>query len=128
MMCFPEGWTDPDVGKPGMWQGFPMRAKLRYWATPLASDGKGGRTNRGSLRRDADDLKKGRIRCPQYPYEFPRLAPARKWRKERLKALGNAVVPLQAWPLFQAMALMHEAVFGGRDDNSGGCGDIRSQS
>ena len=102
-MCFPEGWTDPGRGELGAWRGFPAKARLRASAAPAAS---------------------GRVECPQYPYEFPRLLPEREWRNERLKALGNAVVPLQVWPLFQAMAAMHRAIFGGGDDNSGGCGDI----
>ena len=129
LMCFPEGWTDPDCDEPGMWWGFPARERLRAWATPLASDCIGSKTGqRRSLRSDIYDLKHGKLECPQFPYEFPRVTKRTKWRVERMKALGNAVVSLQAYPLFQAIADMHEFIFGGDYDISCGCGDIRPQS
>ncbi len=40
----------------------------------------------------------------QYPYEFPRTTTGCKNRAKRLKALGNAVVPAQAYPFFKAIA------------------------
>lgn len=40
----------------------------------------------------------------QYPYEFPRTTTGGKDRTKRLKALGNAVVPAQAYPFFRAIA------------------------
>lgn len=40
----------------------------------------------------------------QYPFEFPRTATGCKDRAKRLKALGNAVVPAQAYPFFKAIA------------------------
>lgn len=40
----------------------------------------------------------------QYPYEFPRITTGCKDRAKRLKALGNAVVPAQAYPFFKAIA------------------------
>ena len=40
----------------------------------------------------------------QYPYEFPRTTTGCKDRAKRLKALGNAVVPAQAYPFFRAIA------------------------
>lgn len=40
----------------------------------------------------------------QYPYEFPRTTTGCKDRAKRLKALGNAVVPAQAYPFFKAIA------------------------
>ena len=39
----------------------------------------------------------------QYPYEFPRTTTCCKDRAKRLKALGNAVVPAQAYPFFRAI-------------------------
>ena len=40
----------------------------------------------------------------QYLYEFPRTTTGGKDRAKRLKALGNAVVPAQAYPFFNAIA------------------------
>lgn len=40
----------------------------------------------------------------QYPWEPPRLASGEKDRIARLKALGNAVVPQQAYPILKAIA------------------------
>lgn len=40
----------------------------------------------------------------QYPYEPPRTTTGCKDRAKRLKALGNAVVPAQAYPFFRAIA------------------------
>ena len=42
----------------------------------------------------------------QYDYEPPRLTERRDLRAKRLKALGNAVVPQQAAPLFRAIAVL----------------------
>jgi DNA (cytosine-5)-methyltransferase 1 len=39
----------------------------------------------------------------QYPYEFPRTTTRCPNRAKRLKALGNAVVPAQAYPFFRAI-------------------------
>jgi DNA (cytosine-5)-methyltransferase 1 len=39
----------------------------------------------------------------QYSYEVPRLATGVKQRVAKLRALGNAVVPLQALPVFTAI-------------------------
>ena len=39
----------------------------------------------------------------QYPFEPPRTTPGCKDRAKRLKALGNAVVPAQAYPFFRAI-------------------------
>ena len=39
----------------------------------------------------------------QYHYEFPRTTTGCKDRAKRLKALGNAVVPAQAYPFFRAI-------------------------
>ena len=43
----------------------------------------------------------------QYPYEPPRTTSGCKNRAKRLKCLGNAVVPAQARPFFEAMASIY---------------------
>lgn len=50
----------------------------------------------------------------QYPYEFPRTTTGCKDRAKRLKALGNAVVPAQAYPFFRAIAEIERIV---KEDN-----------
>lgn len=39
----------------------------------------------------------------QHPWEPPRIATGVKDRVAKLKALGNAVVPAQAYPIFRAI-------------------------
>ena len=46
----------------------------------------------------------------QYPYEFPRTTTGCKNRAKRLKALGNAVVPAQAYPFFRAITEIERIV------------------
>ena len=48
----------------------------------------------------------------QYPYEPPRTCKNVPNRAKRLKALGNAVVPQQAAPIFRAIAEMENAIRG----------------
>jgi DNA (cytosine-5)-methyltransferase 1 len=46
----------------------------------------------------------------QYPYEPPRTVTKCADRAKRLKALGNAVVPAQAFPFFHAFTIMNEVL------------------
>lgn len=47
---------------------------------------------------------------PQHSWEPPRVATGIKNRPARLKALGNAVDPLQALPVLYAIRVIHEAL------------------
>ena len=47
---------------------------------------------------------------PQHPWEPPRIATGVKDRVAKLKALGNAVVPAQAYPIFKAIRETEEAI------------------
>lgn len=46
----------------------------------------------------------------QYPWEPPRIATGVKDRVNKLKALGNAVVPAQVYPVFRAIRETEEAI------------------
>ena len=60
-------------------------------------------------RTDISDVKHGLV-SDQYPYEFPRTVKGGNNRAARIKALGNAVVPQQAYPFFRAIAEMDAAI------------------
>ena len=79
--------------------------------TSSASDCQGshGGGQGKSLRTDVSDVKHGLV-SDQYPYEFPRTVKGGKNRAARIKALGNAVVPQQAYPFFRAIAEMDAAI------------------
>ena len=46
----------------------------------------------------------------QYPFEFPRTTTGCKNRAKMLKALGNAVVPAQAYPFFRAIVEIERSI------------------
>ena len=116
-------WMTPQAGACGMTSkttGRPLEksthlqmqvycAETRMWGTPSASDCQGshGEGQGKSLRTDISDI--------QYPYEFPRTVKGGKNRAARIKALGNAVVPQQAYPFFRAIAEM-DAVIRDKED------------
>ena len=118
-------WTTPQAGACGMTSkttGRPLEksthlqaqvycAETRMWGTSSASDCQGshGGGQGKSLRTDISDIKHGLV-SDQYPYEFPRTVKGGKNRAARIKALGNAVVPQQAYPFFRAIAEMDAAI------------------
>ncbi len=51
----------------------------------------------------------------QYDWEPPRVATGVKNRADRLKALGNAVDPLQALPVLYGVRVLHEYMQSGGD-------------
>lgn len=120
-------WMTPQAGACGMTSkttGRPLEksthlqaqvycAETRMWGTSSASDCQGshGGGQGKSLRTDISDVKHGLV-SDQYPYEFPRTVKGGKNRAARIKALGNAVVPQQAYPFFRAIAEM-EKICGG---------------
>lgn len=86
--------------------------EARLFATPIASDATGSRCKlHRSVREDIWQIRHGEISSEQYPWELPRLERGEtKKRKQRIKALGNAVVPQQAYPLFKAIVEIEEAL------------------
>ena len=113
MMGFPEGWTDLDCETPRGWAGFPAPiSETRLFATPIASDATGSRCKlHRSVREDIWQIRHREISPEQYPWELPRLERGdTKKRKLRIKVLGNAVVPQQAYPLFKAITEIAEAL------------------
>ena len=105
LMNFPEGWTDLEVDEPKPWAGWPALLGERLWGTHTSTGA--CRSNRFLENADramspVEFVSKGE-ESSQYPYEFPRTTTGCKNRAKRLKALGNAVVPAQAYPFFRAI-------------------------
>lgn len=73
--------------------------------------GLGGNFNGLSARMDQCRWPAGPGQ-PQYSWEPPRIASGVKHRKDRLKALGNAVVPYQIFPVLYFMAQIIRAMKG----------------
>jgi len=109
LMGFDIGWTDIDCDEPTPWPGWPapLGVKGCSWPTPTAADVytnnmqssqiKDGSMHSVTLARAVIDER------GQNPYEPPRSATVSKNRAKRLKALGNAVVPQQIYPIFWAI-------------------------
>lgn len=106
LMNFPIGWTNLEMDEPEPWPGWPAPMGVKLWATPAAWDcqgASGGGMGR-SLRTDIHNIKNGLTEAGQFPYEPPRVAKGIKNRADRIKCLGNAVVPQQVYPILKAIA------------------------
>ena len=108
LMGFDIGWTDIECDKPQEWPGWPALMWERLWMTPKAGTcgmtaKTKGRPLEMSTHLSAQTFVAERDYANQYHYEPPRTVKGCKNRAKRLKALGNAVVPQQAYPIFRAI-------------------------
>lgn len=111
LMGFDVGFTDIECDVPKAWLGWPAPLATKMTRTPQAHNGAQGakskefyerccKTNESSITLTDQAKHSG---YGQYSYEPPRLVTGQKNRAKRLKALGNAVVPQQIFPVFQAI-------------------------
>lgn len=110
---FPLGWTDPDCDEPEPWPGWPAMMGERLWMTPKAgacgmTAKTKGRPLEMATHLSTQTFVAERDYADQHPYEPPRTCTGIQNRAARLKALGNSVVPAQAYPFFEAIAIMEE--------------------
>lgn len=112
LMGYPVGYTlpegEPMAWLPGVWPAKPADA---LWPTPNtmdtlpqrsdeAADRQQRRGDRGGCKRErSGNLREDVVRwpaamsTPQHPWEPPRLTDEKRHRTNRLKALGNSIVP-----------------------------------
>ena len=94
-------------------QRFEKKRHIRFASERYIRSGSKRKITESRLGRTADGLS-GRLDFPGFParpnetqhsYEPPRVSPTKTQvkRTHRIKALGNAVVPQQAFPFFQAV-------------------------
>lgn len=113
LMGFPLGWTDLDCDEPEPWPGWPAMMGERLWMTPkggacgMTAKTK-GRPLEMATHLSTQTFVAERDYADQHPYEPPRTIKKCNDRAKRLQCLGNAVVPAQARPFFEAMAIMEE--------------------
>lgn len=107
-MGYPEGWTNPDVGEPAEWNGWPAPCCNGTWRTLLRGDFL--TLYKCKHRRGLSScFGRGEELSPQFGYEPSRFVKQSALNTRRIMALGNSVVPQQACPLFKMMA---EAQYG----------------
>jgi len=112
LMGFPIGWTDIDCDNPQPWPGWPAGMGERLWMTPKSeacgmTAKTSGRPLEMATHLSSQTFVAERDCVDQYPYEPPRTCKNVPNRAKRLKALGNAVVPQQAAPFFEAIREMN---------------------
>jgi len=100
LMNYPIGWTSQD--EPQEWPGWPAPLNGDMWGTHTATSGNRSASFDRPGTSPKEFVAKG-MTAGQYDYEPPRVTTGQKDRAKRLKALGNAVVPLQIKPIFDAI-------------------------
>lgn len=97
-----EGWIHGEAGttQPGMGRGSDV---LPAWL-----DGRAVNPLDALTEWIANYPQPALMGMPQYSWEPPRVATGIKERTPRLKALGNAVNPLQIYPIMAAIKMIHD--------------------